>query len=102
MSNTPFRWYKLYTHEGFWEHIGNRAVRQGKWKLVARRPTGPWQLYDMEADRTETNDLSQQHPEKEWIVARHLGPHALLEDAIGAAIVDVVTQPLHAKAPPLA
>ncbi len=64
MSNTPFRWYKLYTHEGFWEHIGNRAVRQGKWKLVARRPTGPWQLYDMEADRTETNDLSQQHHEK--------------------------------------
>ena len=48
----------------FWEHEGNRAVRDGKWKLVARGATGPWELYDLEADRTETNDLASQHPER--------------------------------------
>jgi len=47
----------------FWEHEGNRAVRLGKWKLVSKYP-GQWELYDLEADRTELNDLSRQQPEK--------------------------------------
>lgn len=142
VSNTPFRWYKLYVHEGgiatpliahwpagikdrgalrhavghiidvmptfidaagaeypkqyagnpiqpmegvslipafhgetlqrkgpiFWEHIGNRAVRDGKWKLVSlKRNQDRWELYDMEADRTELNDLAAKNPD---IVAR--------------------------------
>jgi len=50
----------------FFEHEGNRAVRDGKWKLVAKE-NKPWELYDMETDRTEMHDLSAQHPE---IVAR--------------------------------
>ena len=45
----------------FWEHEGNRAVRQGRWKLVARHG-GPWELYDLDADRTEVNDLSSAQP----------------------------------------
>ncbi len=45
----------------FWEHEGNRAVRDGKWKLVSRYPI-EWKLYDMEADRTELHDLSDKEP----------------------------------------
>lgn len=45
----------------FWEHEGNRAVREGKWKLVSRHP-GRWELYDLEADRTELNDLAAKFP----------------------------------------
>jgi arylsulfatase len=47
----------------YWEHEGNRAVRQGKWKLVSRHP-GKWELYDIEADRTELTNLAQKHPQK--------------------------------------
>lgn len=47
----------------FWEHEGNRAVRQGKWKLVSRYPNR-WELYDLEADRTEMNDLASKHPDR--------------------------------------
>ncbi|MDE0107943.1 MAG: arylsulfatase [Bryobacterales bacterium] len=46
----------------YWEHEGNRAVRLGKWKLVAEN-RGPWELYDMGADRTETEDVMAAHPE---------------------------------------
>jgi arylsulfatase A-like enzyme len=51
-------------HEAvFWEHEGNKAVRQGKWKLVSMHPQG-WELYDLEADRTELNNLAEKLPEK--------------------------------------
>jgi len=48
----------------FWEHEGNRAIRDGKWKLVARGARGDWELYDLKADRTELNDLAAKHPER--------------------------------------
>ncbi|MGN6279879.1 MAG: arylsulfatase [Sphingomonas sp.] len=47
----------------FWEHEGNCAVRDGKWKLVSRFPDS-WELYDMEADRTESDDLVDREPEQ--------------------------------------
>ena len=47
----------------FWEHEGNKAVRQGRWKLVSRFPDR-WELYDLEADRTELNSLADKMPEK--------------------------------------
>ncbi len=43
----------------FWEHEGNKAVRDGRWKLV-QKWRGPWELYDMEADRTELHNLINQ------------------------------------------
>lgn len=58
----------------FWEHEGNRAVRDGKWKLVSEYPgkwrsfypsqSGKWELYDISTDRGELNDLSKKHPER--------------------------------------
>jgi len=48
----------------FWEHEGNRAMRQGDWKLVAKGPAGAWELYDMAADRTEMHNLASAEPER--------------------------------------
>tara|TARA_R110002050_G_scaffold92566_3_gene193726 strand:- start:6192 stop:7967 length:1776 start_codon:yes stop_codon:yes gene_type:complete len=60
----------------YFEHEGNRAIRQQKWKLVSKAnsnsgiykkvdqlPIDQWELYDMENDRTETHDLAKQYPE---------------------------------------
>lgn len=47
----------------YWEHEGNRAVRQDQWKLVSKYP-GDWELYDMTADRTELHDLAARKPAK--------------------------------------
>jgi len=70
----------------FFEHEGNAAVRRGKWKLVrnfsgsqtGRRsggcpdPPSPWELYDIDADRTELHDVAADHPE---IVAELVGAY---------------------------
>ncbi|MEA2710519.1 MAG: hypothetical protein QOF78_3120 [Phycisphaerales bacterium] len=54
----------------FFEHEGNRAVRDGKWKLVAKTAKGKWELYDMEADRSEMNDLAAKEPERAATMAQ--------------------------------
>ena len=59
----------------FWEHEGNRAVRDGKWKLVAKE-NKPWELYDMEKDRTEMNDLSSTFPDKVSELTRQWNDYA--------------------------
>jgi arylsulfatase A-like enzyme len=48
----------------YWEHEGNRAVRMGQWKLVAKGPGGAWELYDISRDRTELDDLAAREPER--------------------------------------
>ena len=40
----------------YWEHEGSRAVRIDEWKLVAE-VGGEWELYNMDEDRTELNNL---------------------------------------------
>jgi len=58
----------------FWEHESNKAIRQGKWKLVYKStrketdrneptPYQAWELFDMDKDRTETNNLASAHPQ---------------------------------------
>ena len=67
-----FRGETRQEHETLYFHFGtDRAIRQGPWKLVSAK-LGKWELYNLEDDRTELNDLSGQYPErlaamsKEW------------------------------------
>ncbi len=47
----------------YFAHEGNRGLRDGKWKLVMKYK-GPWELYDMEADRTERHNVIKEHPDR--------------------------------------
>jgi arylsulfatase len=47
-----------------WFWSGNRACRQGKWKVVWEKSNRKWELYDVEADRTELTDLAQEDPDR--------------------------------------
>jgi arylsulfatase len=66
----------------FWELEGNRAIRDGRWKLVAKE-NEPWELYDISVDRTETNDWASRQPKlvkslsvrwEEWAVRANVLP----------------------------
>jgi len=55
----------------YWEHERNCAIRRGKWKLVGKGVLGAdgpnvsrWELYDIEADRSELNNLAEKLPER--------------------------------------
>ena len=66
----------------FWDYANKAAVRLGKWKLLAPSTKNlNWELYEMEADRGERNDLASRYPEKtSELAARyqawklHIGP----------------------------
>lgn len=47
----------------YWEHEGNRAIRVGDYKLVAKGAKGNWELYNIASDRSEQHDLSAEQPE---------------------------------------
>jgi len=66
----------------FWEHEGNRALRDGKWKLVAKGVGGRWELYDMEVDRSEQHDLAPQELERVKRMAERWYEIALTTDVI--------------------
>ena len=60
-----FRGQRRTLHDAlFWEHEGNKAVRKGKWKLVSRFEKRTWELYDLDADRSEVHDLAAQEPDR--------------------------------------
>jgi len=73
----------------YFDHHLNGAIRDGQWKLVRYGETGrepklrAWELYDMDKDRSETNNLAKDHPDKvkeleakweEWAVRARVKP----------------------------
>jgi arylsulfatase len=48
--------------EIYWHAPHNDAMRRGPWKLVNPAHGKPWELYNLEADGTETQDLAKKHP----------------------------------------
>lgn len=53
----------------FWEHEGNRAMRDDDWKLVSQydykqKKFMDWELYNLKSDRSELTDLSAQQAER--------------------------------------
>ena len=59
---------KSAPRELWWLHEGNRALRVGNWKLVASK-NGPWELYDLHADRSETRNLVAQRADRAQTMA---------------------------------
>ena len=47
----------------YFQFSSNRAVMKDNWKLVTHKASS-WELYDIEKDGTEMNDLSDEYPEK--------------------------------------
>jgi arylsulfatase len=50
-----------------WELFGNRAIRQGDWKIRwqwAPFGTGDWELFNLETDPAERTDLARNNPAK--------------------------------------
>lgn len=64
-----------------WLHTDNQAIRQGRWKLVSPDGRESWQLYDLVADRTETEDRASDHPE---VVQKLADRHQAWMDRVGA------------------
>jgi len=63
----------------YWEHERGRAIRVGDWKMSSL-PNKSWELFNITKDHTETNNLTEQYPEKvkelnhAWMVwARSVG-----------------------------
>gem|GEM_PF-1577213 len=51
----------------FWRYGNKIALRAGRWKLVRNPPWGrasaPFELYDLDADISEQDDLAEKRPE---------------------------------------
>ncbi len=47
----------------YWEFRSQVAVRMDHWKAIRPTKDGPWELYNLDADISETNSVSDQHPD---------------------------------------
>jgi len=47
----------------YWELRGQQAIRMGKWKALRLKPGRKIELYDLDSDIAESNDLADGHPE---------------------------------------
>jgi arylsulfatase A-like enzyme len=66
----------------YWEHEGNRAVRAGDWKLVAKGADAKWELYNLAKDRSEQVDLVGTHPDRAHELAALWDAYALRADVL--------------------
>lgn len=75
----------------YFEHQGNRGLRHGNWKLVSDRSTLTWELYNMDEDPTELNDLSGEFPQitkdliaqyEAWADKNNILPYPDLQEVI--------------------
>jgi arylsulfatase A-like enzyme len=48
----------------YWAWMDNRAFRDDRWKIVWDQNVGRWELYDMDHDRGEMNDLAVKEPQR--------------------------------------
>ena len=64
-----FRGEQIERDAIYWEHEGNRAIRVGDWKLVAKGTSGPWELYNVHNDRAEMQDLAAAEPTRVRILS---------------------------------
>lgn len=49
----------------FWQHETHSAARKGNWKIVTdddRAESIQWELYDLTNDRSETENVADEHP----------------------------------------
>lgn len=57
-------------HDSLYFHFAtDRALREGPWKLVSAK-RGRWELYNLDEDRTETNDLAAEMPDRVQAMAQ--------------------------------
>ncbi|MEM9368803.1 MAG: sulfatase-like hydrolase/transferase [Planctomycetota bacterium] len=75
-----------YLYWEFYERGGKQAIRMGRWKgirlEVSNDPNGPLEVYDLENDPSETQDLAGSHPEvaeqlNDWIKRAHTPSEAI-------------------------
>ena len=70
----------------YWQHENHAAVREGNWKLVTTndRDDEAWELYNLAEDRSESEDLSLEHPGtvqrlkekwRRWATKAHVVPY---------------------------
>lgn len=78
----------------FHNYGGIIAIRDGQWKAVrkntvAKKAMTPWELYNLDTDREETNNLAAKHPdivkrlEKFWLDNRTVEPDFPVPDVDG-------------------
>jgi arylsulfatase A-like enzyme len=81
----------LNSFEKGWELFGQKAYRQGDWKVVyspAPFGNGRWQLYNVKHDRGEVIDLANHHPERAAALVAEYGEYVKrngVQDSLGLA-----------------
>jgi len=64
----------------FWYWSGTRGMREGNWKISWDKNGKAWELYDLVADRTETNNLAKEHPERVEAMSKRWDEWAAMTD----------------------